>query len=339
MQNEEKEFAGHNLPDATEENHTVAEDEGGQRLDAWLADRLGDAASRTQVQKWIEGGHVSTAEGPIARGRRVQPGESYRVNPPEPAPIKLAPVDLELEVLYEDADCAVIRKPAGIAVHPGPGDARVTLAHGILHHFGPVGASESDETASEPEAQKNLPDPTRPGIVHRLDRDTEGLLLIAKHDRARRRLMELFAFREVHKEYLAYATGNLPRTRGRIELALRRHPRERMRMRVDPAGRMAITEFEIENVWSGRRGRKFFRVHLELLTGRTHQIRVHLAHLGAPVVGDELYSRTAAEFKRFGMLLFARRLAFTQPFSGESIDLTLPLPERFARFEAMGENL
>ncbi|MEQ9366184.1 MAG: RluA family pseudouridine synthase [Leptospirales bacterium] len=336
MQNQQKEFAGHNPPESSSPlSFAVAEAEAGRRLDAWLADCMGEAASRTQIQKWIDGGHVSIPEGPVIRGRRVQAGESYMVRPPDPAPIRLEPVDLQLKVVYEDADCAVIHKAAGIAVHPGPGDSRVTLAHGILHHFGPPGDERARGDSEAPEG----PDPLRPGIVHRLDRDTEGLLLVAKHDRARRRLMELFAHREVRKEYLAYLTGNLPRPRGRIELAIRRHPRQRVRMRVDPAGRMAITEFEIEKVWSARRGRKFFRVHLELLTGRTHQIRVHMAHLGAPVVGDPLYSRTAAEFERFGMMLFARRLAFTQPFTGKEIDLLLPVPERFEKFESIGENL
>lgn len=332
MQKPKKVSDGHNLQASpSPQNFSVTEAEAGRRVDAWLAERLGEEASRSQVRRWIDGGHVIAPAGVVTANRRVQPGESYEVRPPAPPPAELEPVDLKLNIVFEDADCAVVHKPAGIAVHPGPGDRRVTLAHGILHHFGP---QESKHEDGAPAA-----DPLRPGIVHRLDRDTEGLLLLAKHDRARRRLMELFANREVHKEYLACLTGNLPRERGRIELALRRHPRERTRMRVDPAGRMAITEFEIERVWSGRRGRKFFRVHLELLTGRTHQIRVHMAHLGAPVVGDSVYSRTAAEFRRFGMLLFARRLAFVQPFTGQAVDLELPVPERFAELEAAGERL
>lgn len=336
MQNQQKEFAGHNVPDGPPaRNYTVEDPDAGQRLDAWLAGQLGDEASRTVIQRWIEGGNVSTASGSVIRGRRVQPGEIYSVQPPVPVPIQLSPVDLNLQIVYEDADCAVIHKAAGIAVHPGPGDSRVTLAHGILHHFGQAtnAPTDSDSADSDPA------DPLRPGIVHRLDRDTEGLLLVAKHDRARRKLMELFASREVHKDYLACLSGNLPRTQGRIELALRRHPRQRLRMRVDPTGRLAITEYEIEKVWSGRRGRKFFRVHVELLTGRTHQIRVHMAHLGAPVIGDALYSRTAEEFQRFGMLLFAQRLAFVQPFTGREIDLKLEIPDRFHEFEAIGENL
>ena len=327
MQNQQKEFSGHN---SRKVGYTVESEAAGQRLDAWLAGQLGDQASRTVIQRWIEAGHVSTPTGVVGQGRRVQPGETYTVEAPEPVSTELVPVDLKLKVVHEDADCAIIHKPAGIAVHPGPGDTRITIAHGILYQWGSGVAGGEAGANDNPDAGDRL----RPGIVHRLDRDTEGLLLIAKHDRARRKLMERFARREVRKDYLACLGGNLPRARGRIELALRRDPRNRLKMRVDPAGRMAITEFEIERAWSGRHGRKYYRVHVELLTGRTHQIRVHMAHLGAPVVGDLLYSRPTEEFREFGMLLLARRLAFQQPFTGESIDLTLEVPDRFQEFEA-----
>ncbi len=309
----------------------------GERLDRWLAGQLGGSASRTLVQRWIDSGHVrlvsdtsDALEDPAPRltpRRKVLGGENYHLQVPDPEPQKLEPIDLQLEVLYEDADCAIIRKPPGIAVHPGPGDSQVTIAHGILHLFGP---RLLDPGAADPRLA------LRPGIVHRLDKDTEGLLLVAQHDRARRELMQLFASRSVRKEYLAIVSGQLPRESGRIELALRRHPRERLRMQVHSEGRMAITEFEVQHAWTGgRTDRKYLRVHVELLTGRTHQIRVHLAHLGAAVVGDRLYSRRAADYNEesVGMLLCARRLAFQQPLSGATIDVELPLPDRFANFE------
>lgn len=310
----------------------------GERLDRWLAEQLAGTVSRTLIQRWIDFGHVSlvgaSPDDPARRltpRRKVQSGENYHVQVPEPEPQTLEPVDLQLELLYEDADCAIIRKPPGIAVHPGPGDSQVTIAHGILHLFGPQSPEvEVPDRPADPQLA------LRPGIVHRLDKDTEGLLLVARHDRARRELMQLFASRNVRKEYLAIVSGHLPRESGRIELALRRHPRERLRMQVHPEGRIAITEFEVQHAWTGgRTDRKYLRVHVELLTGRTHQIRVHLAHLGAAVVGDRLYSRHAADYNEesVGMLLCARRLAFQQPLTGAAIDVELPLPDRFANFE------
>jgi 23S rRNA pseudouridine1911/1915/1917 synthase len=301
----------------------------GERLDSWLADRLGTEASRTLVQRWIKAGLVA-ASGPTTPGRRVRAGESYRLAIPPHPPSNLEPVDLQLVVIYEDADCAVIHKPPGIAVHPGPGDRKTTLANGIVHRW------QDLTTESNP---ASMADRMRPGIVHRLDRDTEGLLLVAKHDRARRLLMALFLNREVRKEYTAFLLGNLPRAQGRVELALRRNRRNRLKMQVERGGRMAVTEFAVEQSYTSARGRKFYRVQLNLLTGRTHQIRVHMAHLGAPVVGDVLYSRSAPEFERFGMLLLAQRLSFRQPISGELVDLSLDLPARFREFEHACVNL
>ena len=286
----------------------------GQRLDQWLTARLGEEASRTLVQRWIRAGHVSGSNKLTPR-YRISPGQVYVVRIPPPEPVALDAVDLELPVVYEDPDLAVIHKPAGIAVHPGPGDRRITIAHGILHLF--------------PDWERsNL----RPGIVHRLDRDTEGLLLVAKSEASRRQLSRQFAERTVEKSYTAYLQGTPPAGEGRVEAPIKRHPRHRTRMCVDPTGRAALTDYQIEETLVSRRGRKYCRADIQILTGRTHQIRVHMAHLGAPVVGDPLYSHNAAEFTDFGLLLLARELSFTQPRTQERLRFSLPLPERFQAF-------
>ncbi len=308
---------------------TVAAADEGLRLDVWLAEQLGQDASRSLVQRWLSGGALSGPP-PLQRSKRVRAGECYALAVPRPEPLRLAGVDVGLRFLYEDSHLAVLHKPAGVSVHPAPGDERPSVIHGLLHAWRSAWLEEF-----EAESEQGF----RPGIVHRLDRETEGLLVVARKASAGRILARQFADRTVFKEYRAWLMG-APRTPvGRVEAALARHPVDRRRMRIDPAGRNAVSEYRALQSVLSRRGRKYCEALVQILTGRTHQIRVHMAHLGAPVVGDVLYSRSAREFARYGMLLFAERLEFDHPESGERMRFRLEPPERFAEFARRAANL
>ena len=306
----------------------------GERLDRWLVAELAGEASRSQIQKWIEEGGVEliepgegeelTEEFPRA-SRKTIAGELYRLEIPEPVQTDLRPLDQNLRVLHEDEDLAVIVKPPGLAVHPGPGDGGVTLVNGLLYLFGEL---------------PNSGELIRPGIVHRLDKPTEGLLVVARNEKTQRLLSLQFQERTVRKEYLAWLLAAPREKRGRIEQPLERHPKERLKMRVAAPGRgrEAVSEYEITRAVASRRGRKFAQARVRIETGRTHQIRVHLAHLGSPVVGDPLYSRSSVKYEKFGLLLLARKLRFVHPRTGEELAFELEIPERFLEFERRCEN-
>ncbi len=318
---------------STKHTFQVPPDSEEERLDQWLTAQLGAEASRSLVQKAIKSGRV-TGEGIINARRKIQPGETYTITLAEPeSSTRIEPRPLDLNMVYEDADLAVLHKPPGIAVHPGPGDDRTSIAHGILHRWATL-QSEYDAAGDSAGSEDSL----RPGIVHRLDRDTEGLLIVAKHAKAQRLLSEQFARREVRKEYTAWLHGAPPAGRGRFEDPIARHPKHRRRMRIDPAGRSALTEYEVREAVNTSRGRKFCRVDIRLHTGRTHQIRVHFSHAGAPVVGDPLYSRSHQDYADFGMLLLAQRLGFTQPLTGAALEFALELPPRFQDFAGRCRN-
>ncbi len=304
------------------------------RLDQFLVEQLvahygEERYSRSMVQRWIKRGSVTV----LVEGRQlpdkkvkpslpVEPGSVVTLEiPAEEAPVLEArPVDFP--VLYEDEYLAVIIKPAGISVHPGPGESGgTTLLHGLLHRWPAISSLDVHE------------ENRRPGIVHRLDRPTEGVMLVAKTSQMQWQLSRLFQRREVEKQYLAWLNGSPKEPQGRIEQPLRRHPVDRMRMQVHKDGRMAITEYQVQDYTISRKGRKFTKVDVNLLTGRTHQIRAHFAYLQCAIVGDELYSSSAREFSRFGLLLLARRIAFEHPVTKERMSFEAPIPERFQEFE------
>jgi 23S rRNA pseudouridine1911/1915/1917 synthase len=297
---------------------TVPDDETGERLDTYLARELEDTASRSRIQKWIKSGNITRDGARATPAARIQAGEQYRVEPPAPARPNLEPVAMDFDVLYEDEALAVIHKPAGITVHPGPGESRQTLVNGLVHRW-----QELKDSGSE-----------RPGIVHRLDRMTEGLLLVARQEHALALLSRQFQERTVYKEYLAYTLVTPPTDSGEVDAPIARHPVERRKMHIHPSGRAAKTEYFTEETFITKKGRKFARVRLHPISGRTHQLRVHLAHIGCPIVGDPLYSRSRGRMSDFGLLLLARKLEFTHPANGERMRFALDLPERFQDFEA-----
>jgi 23S rRNA pseudouridine1911/1915/1917 synthase len=287
----------------------------GKRLDAFLHERL-PGFSRSRLQSWIKEGRV-LLDGKDARASYiVRGGENVSVTPADLTPLKAEPEELPLKVLYEDSDVIVVDKPAGMVVHAGAGHARGTLVNALLHHFGPLSSVNGD---------------LRPGIVHRLDRDTSGVLLVARTDRAHQALARQFHDRKVEKTYLALVHGRMKQRQGRITAAITRDPVRRTRMTARLAsGRAAFTEYRVIEEWP-----QFSFLEVQIKTGRTHQIRVHLSSIGHPVAGDRLYGAPAAltnlpALGRF--FLHAHRLCFTSPTSDQLISIESPLPPELSTF-------
>ncbi len=286
---------------------TVPSDAVGLRLDKFLADAL-PALSRATLQRLIRDGDVRV-EGRAARpSQRVAGGETVEVNVPPPVPLDVAPApDIPLDIVYQDADLLVLNKPAGLVVHPANGHADDTLVNALLAHVPDLAGIGGVQ---------------RPGIVHRLDKDTSGLLLVAKNDVAHQALQAQFKDRRVDKAYLALVEGHISPPRGRIDAPIGRDPRDRKKMAVATGGRPAQTEYRVLETLDDTS-----LVEAKLLTGRTHQIRVHLASIGYPIVGDRLYGRRKARHGLGRQFLHAWRLAFDLPRSGERVTFLAPLPD------------
>jgi len=302
----------------------------GTRLDLFLTSACSDL-SRSRIQKLIDDGAVRVGGAPARRSRVVKAGDEVSIEVPEPRRATLEAEDIPLAILYEDEHLLAIDKPPGLVVHPAPGHASGTLVNALLHHVRDL---------------KGVGGELRPGIVHRLDRDTSGVLLVAKTDRAHQLLSRQMRQRTLRKEYLALSAG-VPRVRkGEVALAIGRDPRDRKKMKAFratgddvPAGaRTAKTIYEIEREW--------FELGLTLLrcrlvTGRTHQIRVHLAASGLPIVGDPAYGRPSYSRVRDAALrrelsafprqaLHAERIAFRHPATQELVEIVAPLPADLA---------
>jgi 23S rRNA pseudouridine1911/1915/1917 synthase len=293
----------------------VLVEDAGQRLDRFLVAQL-PALSRARIQSLMDEGRVQVDGASRRASHRVEPGEHVTVEipPPQPAGVQAEPIPLD--VLYEDADVAVINKPAGMIVHPGSGVYAGTLVAALLHRFGSGGLS-------------TIGGPLRPGIVHRLDKDTSGAIVIARTDDAHRRLVEDFQDRRVQKTYLALLHGKIKGDAGTVELPVSRDLRRRSRMTARrQEGRAARTD------WRARmRIGAFTLIEADLRTGRTHQIRVHFSALGCPVVGDTVYGAPRQERVDSQLIaplgrnfLHAARVAFDHPRTGKRIEVRAPLP-------------
>jgi 23S rRNA pseudouridine1911/1915/1917 synthase len=290
----------------------VAKEDTGKRLDVFLAEKIPEL-TRSQAKKLIEAGLVSADETPLLKPRyKLKGWETLEVHIPPPAEIKLEPQEeVPFEILYEDQDLAVINKPPGVVVHPACGHTDRTLVHGLLAKLKNLSGVGGE---------------TRPGIVHRLYKDTSGLLVVAKNDRAHLALSEMFQKREVKKTYLALVHG-VPKARfGKIDRPIRRHPVYRKKMAVhEREGREAVTYWRLREAF-----RRAALLEVEPLTGRTHQIRVHLASIGHPILGDELYGGAKPHGPKAGrQMLHAWRLRFKHPRTGEELFFEAPLPKDF----------
>ena len=284
----------------------------GKRLDYYLRERL-PQYSRSRLQDWIEQGRVLVDGSPAKRSYQLKGAERIQVQPGELPPLKATPEDIPLEVLYEDADVIAINKPAGMVVHTGAGRHSGTLVNALLHRFGKLSSVGGE---------------LRPGIVHRLDRFTSGVILVARNDAAHRSLAEQFASRKVEKIYVALVHGRLKNDQGRINTPIARDPVARVRMTARLAhGRQAVTSYQVL-----KRFERFTLLEVKIGTGRTHQIRVHLASIGHPVVGDKLYGAHASELGRY--FLHARQITFTSPTTGERITVAAPVPADLENFLA-----
>lgn len=286
----------------------VTEDEG-KRLDVYLAENLPEV-SRSYVQKLIDGNRVLVNGNPAKSRARTAPGMVITVNMPEPEPLDVQPADLPIDIIYEDNDLLVINKPKDMVVHPAPGNRDNTLVNALLFHCG----SLSDINGI-----------IRPGIVHRIDKDTTGLLAVAKNNRAHQALAEQLKDHSMERIYEAIVEGIIREDRGTVDAPIGRHPVDRKKMAVTPGkGREAVTHFE---VLARLNGATYVRCRLE--TGRTHQIRVHMAYIRHPVYGDPLYGASSKKADTGGQMLHARYLILTHPTTGEKMQFEAPLPDSF----------
>ena len=279
----------------------------GRRLDVQLAEASG--LTRSRVAALMEQGLcLVDGRAEVKAGAKARPGQQVVLTVPAPKPAVPQAEDIPLEILYQDDDLAVVVKPCGMVVHPAAGNEDGTLVNALLHHLDSLGGIGGE---------------LRPGIVHRLDKDTSGLLLVAKNDAAQLALSRQLQERQMEKHYRALVDGLMKEPSGRVEAPIARSKKDRKKMAVDPEGREAVTEWA---VLAEGRGVTLLDVHI--LTGRTHQIRVHMKHLGHPVCGDPIYgSLRGARVPR--LMLHAWSLAFTHPRTGERMMFTAELPEEF----------
>ena len=289
----------------------ASEESKNQRLDAFLASSL-DGLTRSQATRLIESGEVAVNGRAVSKSYKLAGGEDIAVTLPEPEPVEAVPQDIPLDVVYEDADVIVVNKPSGMVVHPAPGHPDGTLVNALLYHC--AGTLSGVGGA------------LRPGIVHRIDRDTSGLIIAAKNDYAHQFLSAQLADHTLARTYECIVVGNLREDSGTVDAPIARDSRDRKRMAVVPGGRRAVTHWTVLARYPG-----YTHVQCRLETGRTHQIRVHMAYLGHPILGDTVYGAKKPVPGLTGQCLHAVGLRFLHPRTHEVVELSCPLPEEFTR--------
>ena len=289
----------------------ASEESKNQRLDAFLASSL-DGLTRSQATRLIESGEVAVNGRAVSKSYKLAGGEDIAVTLPEPEPVEAVPQDIPLDVVYEDADVIVVNKPSGMVVHPAPGHPDGTLVNALLYHC--AGTLSGVGGA------------LRPGIVHRIDRDTSGLIIAAKNDAAHQYLSAQLADHTLARTYECIVVGALREDRGTVGAPIARHPTDRKRMAVVAGGREAVTHWEVIARYPG-----YTHVRCRLETGRTHQIRVHMAYIGHPILGDTVYGAKKEVPGLTGQCLHAVGLRFLHPRTHEVVELSCPLPDEFTR--------
>lgn len=288
------------------ETVTAEAEDAGTRADVFLAAKLG--VSRSNMQKLLEDGRVKRGEKIIKANYKVRAGKMFVVDIPEPEPIEAVPENIPLDIIYEDDDVVVLNKARGMVVHPAPGNYTGTLVNALLYHCSNLSGINSA---------------IRPGIVHRLDKDTSGIMIVAKNDAAHISLSQQIQSKTAVRTYLAVVRGNIKTDSGTIETQIARDKTDRKKMAVvKEGGRDAITDYEVLERFG-----KYTLVRCKLRTGRTHQIRVHMEYLGYPLVGDPKYSPMKTPFGIKGQALHSHTLEFTHPRTGERMKFEAPLPE------------
>ena len=288
---------------------TLTADREGERADQLLA-RSVEGLTRSAAQHLLEEGRVLRGGKALKKNDRLQPGDVLTLCIPDPSPVEILPQEIPLDVVYEDADVIVVNKPVGLVVHPAPGHPDGTLVNALLHHCG--------------DSLSGINGELRPGIVHRIDRDTSGLIIAAKNDAAHLALAAQLEDHSLARVYECVVQGNLRDDEGTVDAPIGRHPVDRKRMAVVANGRRAVTHYTVLARYNGY---TYARCRLE--TGRTHQIRVHMAHTGHPLVGDTVYGGKAVKGLA-GQCLHARKLTFVHPRTGETVTVECPLPDWFS---------
>ena len=287
-------------------------DQSGERLDAFLS-RCPEGLSRSAAQKLIAEGNVLLNGKPAKKNDRLEPGDQVTLTIPEPKAVDVVPREMKLDIVYEDEDLAVINKPKGLVVHPAPGHQEDTLVNGLLYAMGGSLSGINGEL--------------RPGIVHRIDKDTSGLLAIAKNDLAHAVLASQLKDHTMARTYECIVCGNLKEDSGTVDAPIGRHPTDRKKMCVTQRNsKPAVTHWEVVKRYPG-----YTYVRCRLETGRTHQIRVHMAYIGHPILGDTVYGRKKPELGQDSQCLHAGALSFRHPRDGRPVIVYAPLPEYFTQ--------
>ena len=291
---------------------TVPPEAEGERADRYLAEALN--VTRATAQKWLEQGSITENGRALTKSARLRANAELVVIPPVAKPCEAVAQDIPLEIVYEDADLLVVNKPKGMVVHPAAGNPDGTLVNALLAHC--------------PEGLSGIGGVMRPGIVHRIDKDTSGLLIVAKNDRAHQGLAEQIKEHSFTREYEAVIVGHLKNAEGTVEAPIGRHPVDRKKMAVvQKNSKPATTHYRVLEEFPG-----YTHLRLKLETGRTHQIRVHMAYLGHPVAGDTVYGGSRQPSELHGQCLHARHIGFVHPVSGEWLEFESDLPAYFTAF-------
>lgn len=291
---------------------TITADQAGERADVFLSRSI-ENMTRSAAARLLEEGAVLLGGKPVKKKYKTSLGDTLEVTLPEPEPVEAIPQNIPLDVVYEDDDVIVINKPVGMVVHPAAGHPDGTLVNALLYHCG--------------KSLSGINGSLRPGIVHRIDRDTSGLIIAAKNDLAHQSLAEQLQDHSLYREYEAVCVGNLREDTGTVNAPIGRHPVDRKKMAVDyKNGRDAITHYTVLARYPG-----YTHIRCRLETGRTHQIRVHMASIGHPLLGDVVYGSKKPYPGLAGQCLHARRLTFVHPRSGERVTVECPLPNWFTQ--------